>query len=103
NHLSNGQKFRCELARLMLEDAELVIVDEFTSVIDRDAAKISSAAVAKALRRRKSPKLIALSCHYDVIDWLDPDWVFNTATMEFSRRLLRRRPTIELRIHQATS
>ena len=30
-HLSNGQKFRCELARLMLEDAEVVIFDEFTS------------------------------------------------------------------------
>ncbi len=28
-HLSNGQKFRCELARLMLEDADLVIFDEF--------------------------------------------------------------------------
>jgi ABC-type glutathione transport system ATPase component len=32
NHLSNGQQFRCELARLMLEDQPLVIVDEFTSV-----------------------------------------------------------------------
>jgi ABC-type ATPase involved in cell division len=67
SHLSNGQKFRCELARLMLEEAELVVFDEFTSVVDRDAAKVSSAAVAKALRRRGRPKLIALSCHYDVL------------------------------------
>jgi ABC-type ATPase involved in cell division len=91
-HLSNGQKFRCEPARLMLEDAELVIFDEFTSVVDRDAARVSSAAVANALRRRGKPKLIALSCHYDIVDWLDPDWVYNTSDGCFTRRSLRRRP-----------
>jgi hypothetical protein len=101
-HLSNGQKFRTELARLMLEDAGVVIFDEFTSVVDRDAAKVSSAAVAKALRRRAQPKLVALSCHYDVVDWLDPDWVYNTANGSFARRSLRGRPPIELRIHKAT-
>jgi ABC-type ATPase involved in cell division len=101
-HLSNGQKFRCELARLMLEEAEVVIFDEFTSVVDRDAAKVSSAAVAKALRRRGKPRLIALSCHYDVVDWLDPDWTYNTADGSFARRSLRRRPAVELRVHEAT-
>ena len=102
SHLSNGQKFRCELARLLLENAETVIFDEFTSVVDRDAAKISSLAVAKALRKRKTPKLVALSCHYDIIDWLDPDWVYNVATNEFQWRLLRQRPTIELQIYKTT-
>jgi len=102
SHLSNGQRFRCELARLMLEDAETVVFDEFTSVVDRDAAMVSSAAVAKALRRRGSPRLVALSCHFDVIDWLDPDWVFNVATGDFSWRCLQGRPPIELRIHEAT-
>jgi ABC-type ATPase involved in cell division/GNAT superfamily N-acetyltransferase len=101
-HLSNGQKFRCELARLMLEDAEVVVFDEFTSVVDREAAKVSSAAIAKALRRRGKPKLVALSCHYDVVDWLDPDWTYNTADGSFARRCLRGRPPIELRVHKAT-
>ncbi len=41
----------------MLEEAELVVFDEFTSVVDRDAAEVSSAAVAKALRRRGRPRL----------------------------------------------
>jgi GNAT superfamily N-acetyltransferase len=86
----------------MLEEAEAVIFDEFTSVVDRDAAKISSAAVAKALRRRGKPRLIALSCHYDIVDWLDPDWIYNTTDGKFARRSLRQRPAIELRIHQAT-
>jgi len=100
-HLSNGQRFRCELARLMLEPAELVLFDEWTSVVDRDAAKISSAAVAKALRKRGRPKLIALSCHYDVIDWLDPDWIYNTADGKCARRSLQGRPAVHLDIHQA--
>lgn len=100
-HLSNGQRFRCELARLMLDDAPLVVFDEFTSVVDRDAAKISSAAVAKALRRRQRPQLVALSCHYDIIDWLDPDWLYNVATGEFARRSLRRRHEIRLKVHPA--
>lgn len=99
-HLSNGQKFRCELARLMLDTAETVVFDEFTSVVDRDAAKVSAAAVAKALRMRKCPRLVALSCHYDVVDWLDPDWVYNVADGSFARRLLRRRPAIRLEVHQ---
>ncbi|MGE3804160.1 MAG: ABC transporter ATP-binding protein [Gemmataceae bacterium] len=102
-HLSNGQKFRCELARLILEDAEVVICDEFTSVVDRDAARISAAAVARTLRRRGAPRFIALSCHHDVIDWLDPDWVFDCGRWAngFARRRLRRRPAIKLCIHQA--
>jgi ABC-type ATPase involved in cell division/GNAT superfamily N-acetyltransferase len=103
SHLSNGQKFRCELARLMLEEADTVVFDEFTSVVDRDAAMISSAAVAKALRRRGQPRLVALSCHFDIIDWLDPDWVYNVATATFEWRCLRQRPAIELRIHEATT
>jgi energy-coupling factor transporter ATP-binding protein EcfA2 len=103
-HLSNGQKFRCELARVLLEDADVVIFDEFTSVVDRDAARISSAAVARTLRRRGSPRLIALSCHYDVIDWLDPDWIYDCgrAANAFTRRRLRRRPKIELALHEAS-
>lgn len=103
SHLSNGQKFRCELARLMMENAETVVFDEFTSVIDRDAAMVSSSAIAKALRRRKRPRLVALSCHFDIADWLNPDWIFNVATGDFSWRSLQQRPAIELRIHKAST
>lgn len=100
-HLSNGQKFRCELARLMFEEADTVVFDEFSSVVDRDAAKISSAAVAKALRRRERPRLIALSCHYDIIDWLQPDWIYDTSSERFDWRCLQRHPEIRLDIHKA--
>ena len=36
--LSNGERFRCDLARAILEGGELVVFDEFTSVVDRTVA-----------------------------------------------------------------
>lgn len=99
-HLSNGQKFRAELARCLLLAAPLVIFDEFTSVVDRTVAKICSAAVAKTLRKKKAPQLIAVSCHYDILDWLQPDWTFDVASNRFEWRRLRRFPQIRLDVRK---
>lgn len=102
-HLSNGQKFRVELARLLLSDHECVLFDEFTSVVDRDVAKICCAALSKTIRRRLRPQLVAISCHFDIIDWLQPDWVFDVTANRFEWRSLQRRPEIVLRIYQTHS
>ena len=103
NHLSNGQKFRVELARCLLENKQGVIFDEFTSVVDRDVAKIGSAAIAKTLRRKERPPFIAVSCHYDVIDWLDPDWVYDVGAQRFEWRLRRRFPEISLSVYKTST
>jgi GNAT superfamily N-acetyltransferase len=75
----------------------------FTSVnrhCRRNVAKIASAALAKGIKSGKIPvRFVAVTCHYDILDWLEPDWVLDTATGEVSRRLLRR-PEIELEIHK---
>jgi ABC-type lipoprotein export system ATPase subunit/GNAT superfamily N-acetyltransferase len=92
--LSNGEKFRVELARRLLEDGDPVVVDEFTSVVDRQVAQIGSHAVQKYCRKNNR-RFVAVTCHYDVIDWLQPDWVLDMATKSFTRRLLQRRPTID--------
>ena len=42
-------------------------------------------------------RLVAVTCHYDVTEWLAPDWVIDMATGSFTRRRLRR-PPIELEI-----
>jgi len=97
--LSNGEKFRAGLARLIAEAPPRAIVDEFTSVIDRQIAKIGATAFSKAWKRT-SGQAVLLSCHYDIIDWLEPDWVFNTQTGELAGRCLWRRPRIELEIQQ---
>jgi energy-coupling factor transporter ATP-binding protein EcfA2 len=97
--LSTGQQFRVTMARALAEMSDLCVVDEFTSVVDRTVAQIGSCAIAKTVRRRKQ-KFVAVSCHYDIEAWLDPDWVFEPAENRFQWRLLRRRPPIELVIRR---
>ena len=80
--LSNGEKMRCDIARAILENKDMFVFDEFTSVVDRNVAQIGSFALQKAIRR-SDKKFIAVTCHYDVEDWLMPDWVFNTDSMTF--------------------
>ncbi len=84
--LSNGQQFRAGLARLITDAPDEVIVDEFTSVIDRQIAKIGAMAFAKGWRRNKGKKIVLLACHYDIVEWLQPDWVFDTGTGEFKKK-----------------
>lgn len=81
--LSNGEKMRVDLARCLLLNQEKIIFDEFTSVVDRTVAKVGSLAVQKAIRKTDK-KFIAVTCHHDVIEWLQPDWIFDTNTMSFS-------------------
>ena len=98
--LSNGEKMRVDLARAICENKELTVFDEYTSVVDRDIAKVGSCAVQKAVRR-SGKKFIAVSCHYDIIEWLEPDWVFCTDDMTFKdTRGLLRRPQINVSIYE---
>lgn len=80
--LSNGEKMRVELARAMLSEKTPIVFDEFTSVVDRHIAQVGSFAIQKAIRRANK-QFIAVSCHRDITDWLQPDWVYDTDTREF--------------------
>lgn len=82
NVLSNGEKSRVELARLATEK-DIVVYDEFTSLVDRVVAKSMANSVQK-LFRKLDKKLVAVTCHHDVLEWLQPDWVYNTDTGEYS-------------------
>ena len=97
--LSNGEKFRVEMARRLLSPTSPLVMDEFTSVVDRQVAQIGCHAVQKYVRRN-SLKFVAASCHFDILDWLQPDWIFEPATMTFSRRSLRPRPALEVEIRR---
>ena len=101
--LSNGEQFRVGMARTLAESPELAVVDEFTSVVDRTVAQIGSAAISKTVRRRNQ-KFIAVSCHYDIADWLDPDWIYEPATDKLTVGRSQRQPKIELvvkRVHSS--
>ena len=89
--LSQGEKMRVDIARALCLDQKLIVFDEFTSVVDWEIAKVSAFAISKAVRR-SNKKFIAVTCHYDVVDWLQPDWVFCTDTMVFDRKKESGRP-----------
>ena len=95
--LSTGKKFRVDLARHLLEGGGEIVLDEFTSVVDRQVAHIGCHAVQKYVRRHNR-RFVAVTCHYDVIDWLQPDWMFEPATMTFQWRSLQRRPGLAVEI-----
>ena len=99
--LSTGQKMRAELARLILECDKPVIYDEFTSVVDREVAKIGSAAIQKFIRKNDK-QFIAVSCHYDINEWLEPDWLYDVNDMTFTWGRLRR-PDITVNIRRGSS
>ena len=127
--LSMGEQFRCELAAALLraDDAETrgrgdaekspesifassrprvpaspptVVVDEFTSVVDRTVARTCSCALSKAIRHGIiHRRFVAVTCHDDIIPWLCPDWVLDMTDGRLSRRRLRR-PPITLQIQR---
>jgi len=97
--LSNGEQFRVTLARALLERSEQdpVLLDEFTSVVDRQVAKIGSHAVAR-YARRNGMQVVAASCHYDIIEWLQPDWVIEPHDESFTWRSVQPRPEVVVEI-----
>lgn len=94
--LSNGEQFRANLARRLKDRA---VVDEFTSVVDRNVAKAASVSVRRYVDRTGIKNLVLASCHYDILEWLQPDWCFDTRTGELHSGRSLRRPPIELRVY----
>jgi ABC-type lipoprotein export system ATPase subunit len=80
--LSNGQKARAEAVLLMCQNRDVVFIDEWTSVVDRTVAKAMSLCLHK-YAKRTDKKIVLLSCHYDIIEWLKPDWLIDCNTQKF--------------------
>lgn len=97
--LSNGEQFRVTVARAIAQASGLFVIDEFSSVVDRRVAQLGSCAIARTVRKRDA-QFIAVSCHYDIAEWLQPDWVFEPGTDTFQWRELQRRPSINLTIRR---
>jgi ABC-type ATPase with predicted acetyltransferase domain len=98
--LSGGERFRADLARALLDTTGDIVIDEFTSVVDRQVAQVGANAFGKAWRRKPTGRAVVLACHYDITDWLQPDWILDTGTWSFQWRSVQRRPDIKLDIWQ---
>lgn len=83
--LSNGQKARAEAALLMTQSDDIIFIDEWTSVVDRTVAKAMSHCIQK-FARKHNKKIVLLSCHYDVLEWLLPDYLIDCNEQKFYLR-----------------
>lgn len=100
NVLSNGEQYRANLAYIVgkAKEGEVILIDEYTSVVDRDVAKAMSNALQKYIRRNNK-KIVLASCHFDIMDWLQPDWIYSPQKGRLEIATSRRqRPRIELQI-----
>ena len=75
--LSNGERARLDIAKAIYDaNGGVVVLDEYTSVVNRTAAKSMSHALQRYVRQ-KGLKVIIASCHFDIIEWLQCDYMFN--------------------------
>lgn len=105
--LSNGEQYRASLAYKVgkAKDNEVVLVDEYTSVVDRDVAKAMSFALQKYIRRTNK-RIILASCHFDIMEWLMPDWTCSPqkgGVLERGEWLRQGRPQITLQVSRVES
>lgn len=79
--LSNGERFRADMAALLVHagPSATYYIDEFTSVLDRQVAKVGAGAFAKTWRKKPGRRVILVTPHYDVLEWIQPDWIVDTA------------------------
>ena len=98
NVLSNGQKFRADLARSIKNNA---IIDEFTSVVDRNVAKAASTAMVRYIRKNGIRNIVVATCHRDILEFLEPDWVIDTDKGMWANGRWLHRPKLDLTIYPA--
>ena len=75
--LSTGEKHRADIARVLRDGA---IIDEFTSVCNRELAMSMSVGLRKTIDTLGLKNIVIATPHEDVVQWLEPDWVANTST-----------------------
>jgi hypothetical protein len=88
--LSEGQKFRAYVARC--SDQSFIKIDEFTSKLDRLTAKNTAYNLYKRINGSNNniSNIIVASPFHDIVNYLNPDWVYNASTLSFSRDLPKR-------------
>ena len=105
NTLSNGEHHRFVMALCL--DQGINAIDEFTSVVDRDTAKSLALSIRKFYDRRGTVEpLYIASCHRDIVEWLDPDYVYDTDLCVLENRRspfrLGQRPELRLTIRSTS-
>lgn len=69
SELSDGQKYRFQLAKLIEAGAQVWVADEFAAVLDRQTAKIVAYNVSRAARKHGATLVVATT-HTDLREYL---------------------------------
>ena len=85
--LSTGERFLAQLARAA---GDFVVIDEFSSTVDRPFARRVARRIAAFCRRRRFRNVVFATCHEDVVAGLEPDWVFSTQVQQMALGVTRR-------------
>lgn len=83
SELSDGQRYRFRLAKLLEQDADVWVADEFGAVLDRVTAKVVAFNLQK-LARKHGKTVIVATTHTDLKDELAPNL---TITKRFQDRV----------------
>lgn len=70
--LSDGQRYRLRLAKLIESKAQVWVADEFLAVLDRDTAKVIAFNLQKIARKFGATVIVATT-HSDMVDDLAPN------------------------------
>jgi GNAT superfamily N-acetyltransferase len=98
--LSNGQKFRADLARSL---ESFTVIDEYSSVVDRNVAKAASRGMANYVRRNNLQNVVIATCHRDVLEFLQPDWIIDTDKGQWTLERYLRQPRLVLTIYPCSN
>jgi len=72
--LSDGQRYRLRLAKLMMTRADVWVADEFGAILDRVTARAVAFNTAK-LARARGVTLMVATTHTDLVEELGPDLI----------------------------
>ena len=95
--LSTGERARVLIARALRSYS---VYDEFTSTVDRATARSLAASIRIYADRNDVHHLTFASCHRDIIEWLQPDWTFDTLTQRLHLGRSVQQRSIIINIHR---
>lgn len=108
SQLSDGQKYRYKIAKLIESGAQWWIMDEFCATLDRETAKIVAYNIQKLARNHKKT-IIAATTHTDLLEDLAPSVYIHKrfgkeVTIEYYPNKTRKNCTLldEMKVQEGT-
>jgi len=80
NTISKGEQARANIAMYL---DNFIIIDEFTSNLDRLTARSLASCINKYVNKKSLTNIILAGCQYDIIPWLNPSFIYDLNTRSF--------------------